>query len=184
MNVIDAIKTRRSIRKFTQEQVSKEDLITIIDAGRLAAFGANMQPLKFKILRDSELIYPCTKWAGYLTDWEPSETERPTCYIAILGDTDIKSTFETEAGSAIANMMLAAVELGLGTCWLGALDRQKLKQIINTEYEVVYLLAVGYPAQECRCVDIKNNDIKYFEDENGIINVPKRTLSEVNISDK
>lgn len=179
MNVLDAIKSRRSIRKFTQEKVSRDDLITIIDAGRLAAFGANMQPLKFKILENAQQIYPCTKWAGYLTEWDPAENERPTCYIAILGDTSIKNTFETEAGSAIANMMLAAVELGLGTCWLGALDRPRLKQIINTDYEVVYLLAVGYPAQECKCVDIKDNDIKYFEDESGIINVPKRTLDEV-----
>ena len=179
MNVLDAIKSRRSIRKFTQEKVSRDDLITIIDAGRLAAFGANMQPLKFRILENADRIYPCTKWAGYLTEWDPAENERPTCYIAILGDTSIKSTFETEAGSAIANMMLAAVELGLGTCWLGALDRPRLKQLINTDCEVVYLLAVGYPAQECKCVDIKDNDIKYFEDENGIINVPKRTLDEV-----
>lgn len=179
MNTFDAIKSRRTIRKFTQETVSDDELITIIDAGRLAAFGANMQPLKFSILRNADEIYPCTKWAGYLTDWNPAKHERPTCYIAILGDTSIKKTFETEAGSAIANMMLAAVELGLGTCWLGALNRTKLKQILNTDYEVVYLLAVGHPAQEAKCTDIKDNNIKYFEDKDGIINVPKRTLDEV-----
>ncbi len=183
MNVLEAIKSRRSIRKFKQEKVSKNDLMTIIDAGRLAAFGANMQPLKFKILENTEEIYPCTKWAGYLTEWEPGKNERPTCYIAVLGDTNIKKTFETEAGSAISNMMLAAAEFGLGTCWLGALDRQKLKKIINTDYEIVYLLAVGYPAQESKAVDIKDNNVKYFEDENGIINVPKRTLDEVIVTD-
>lgn len=179
MNTIEAIKSRRSIRKYTQEPVSDEKLMAIIDAGRLAAFGANRQPLKFKILKNAEEVYPCTKWAGYLTDWDPAEDERPTCYIAILGDTSIKKTFETEAGAAIANMMLAAVDLGLGTCWLGALDRDRLKEIIKTDLEVVYLLAVGHPAQECRTTDIKDDDVKYYEDENGIINVPKRTMSEV-----
>lgn len=179
MNTIDAIKSRRTIRKFTQEPVTDDELMTIIDAGRLAAFGANKQPLKFKILRNAAEIYPCTKWAGYLTDWEPAENERPTCYIAILGDTGIKKTFETEAGSAIANMMLAAVDLGLGTCWLGALDRKKLTEIIDTDMEVVYLLAVGRPAQNCKAVDIVGDDVKYFEDQNGTINVPKRTMSEV-----
>lgn len=181
MNVLEAIKSRRSIRKFEQKKVSKHDLLTIIDAGRLAAFGGNKQPLKFQILENAEEIYPCTKWAAYLSDWNPKEDERPLCYIAILGDTNIKSTFETEAGSAISNMMLAAVELGLATCWLGALDRKKIKEIINTDLEVVYLLAVGYPAQKSECIDIKEDDVKYFEDSDGVIKVPKRTLDEVMI---
>ena len=76
-------------------------------------------------------------------------------------------------------MMLTAEELGLATCWLGAIDKEKLREMLNTDYPVLYLLAVGYPAQESKVTDIKDGSIKYYEDENGVINVPKRSLEDI-----
>ncbi len=182
MNVIDAVKNRRSIRRFKQIPVKREDLVTIIDSARYAACGSNMQPLKYAILENHEEVYPCTDWAGYLPDWEPAENERPLSYIAILGDESIKKVFDVDAGSAIATMMLVAEEMGLATCWLGAINREKLKEMLGTDYKVLYLLAVGYPAQHSRVVDKKDESIKYYEDQNGIFNVPKRPLDEVLIN--
>ncbi len=179
MNVIDAIKSRRSIRKFKQIPVKQEDILSIIDAARYAASGANMQPIKYALMNNHKDVYPCTKWAGYLTDWDPAEDERPLSYIAVLGDTNIKKSFEPDAGAAVTTMMLAAQELGLGTCWLGAIDKKKIKELLGTEHEVLYLLAVGYPAQESQVVEETDGNIKYYEDESGTINVPKRPLSEV-----
>lgn len=179
MNISDAIQNRRTIRKFEQKPVTTDDLYKIIDAGRLAAFGRNLQPLKFAILRNADEVYPLTKWAGYLPDWNPSENERPLCYIAVLGDTSMKNNFDIDSGAAITNMMLMAMELDLATCWLGAINKPKLKDMLNTEHDVLFLLAVGYPNQESKTVVIKDNDIKYFEDENGVICVPKRSLNEV-----
>ncbi len=114
-----------------------------------------------------------------MTEWEPAPNERPLHYIAILGDTSIKKNFETDAGAAITTMMLAAEEMGLATCWLGAIDRDKIKEMLKTDYQVLYLLAVGYPAQKSKIIDIEDGSIKYFEDENGVINVPKRSLDEI-----
>jgi nitroreductase len=185
MNVYDAIMKRRTIRKFEQRAVSYELLEKLVDCARVAAYGANTQPLKFAIIDDKETtekIYPNTKWAGCLADGAPKENERPLSYIAILGDTTIKPNggFEVEAGAAVTTMMLAATEMGLATCWLGALKRDEIKKILvpNTSLDVVYLMAVGYPMQESRMVPF-NGDVKYFEDENGVINVPKRSLEEV-----
>ena len=79
-------------------------------------------------------------------------------------------------------MMLAAEEMGLATCWLGAIDRDKIKEMLKTDYQVLYLLAVGYPAQKSKIIDIEDGSIKYFEDENGVINVPKRSLDEINVN--
>lgn len=179
MNVIDAVKSRRSIRKFKQQPVEREKITAIIDAARYAASGANMQPIKFAVMENHKEVYPCTKWAGYLTEWEPAEDERPMTYIAVLGDASIKKTFEPDAGAAVTTMMLVAEEMGLATCWLGALDKKTLKELLGTEHEVLYLLAVGYPAQQSRIVEVRDNNIKYFEDENVVINVPKRSLDEV-----
>ena len=186
MNVYDAIMERRTIRKFEQKTVSEDNLVKLVDCARVAAYGANVQPLKFMIVNNSEIlqkIYPMTKWAGYLADGAPKEDERPAAYIAILGDSSIKSNkmYEVEAGAAVTTMMLEAVEMGLGTCWLGAIQRDEIKKLLELDenLNVVYLLAVGYPKQESKIVDMKDNDVKYYEDENGVINVPKRSLEEI-----
>lgn len=186
MNVYDAVMNRRTIRKFENKKVDRAQLVKLIDCARMAAYGANVQPLKFAVIDNAdtlEKIYPMTKWAGYLTDGAPKENERPSAYIAVLGDTSIKSNgaFEVEAGAAVTTMMLAAVEMGLGSCWLGAIQREDIKKLLKLDdkLDVVYLLAVGYPKQESRAVDMTDGDVKYFEDENGVINVPKRLLSEV-----
>lgn len=179
MTVIEAIKNRRSIRKFKQTRVPRKDIETLIDAARYAASGANMQPIKYAIMENGAEVYPLTKWAGYLTEWEPAEDERPLTYIAILGDTAVKNSFEPDAGAAVTTMMLLAEEMGLATCWLGAIDKKAIKEMLGTEREVLYLLAVGYPAQKSRVVEMKDGSVKYYENENGVINVPKRTLNEV-----
>lgn len=186
MNVYDAVMKRRSIRKFEQKKVKKDDLIKLIDCARVSAYGANSQPLKFKIIDDSEKcgeLFPLIRWAAYLTDGAPKDTERPAAYIAVLGDSQIKSssTFETEAGAAVTTMMLEAVEMGLGSCWLGAINREEIKKSLSLpdNLSVVYLLALGYPAQESKMVEMKNGDVKYFLDENNVVNVPKRSLEEI-----
>lgn len=186
MNVKEAIFKRRSIRKFTQERVSRGVLEELIGCARMAAYGANMQPLKFKMITDeAELadIFPLIKWAAYLEDGAPKEGERPTAYIAVLGDLDIKSSgaFETDAGAAVTNMMLEAVEKGYATCWLGAIDREAITKRLNLSenLKLLYLLAVGKPMQESKIVDMENDSVKYYLDDNGVMNVPKRALDDI-----
>lgn len=186
MTVYEAIMNRRTIRKFTREKLDNGDILRLIDCARMAAFGANMQPLKFAAITEPETLeamFASTKWAAYLPDGAPSESERPTAYIAVLGDKEIKPNgmFETEAGAAVTNMMLAAEEAGIASCWLGAIDRAALSSLLKLpeKYSLVYLLALGYPAQESKAVEMKDGDVKYFVDENGVVNVPKRALDEV-----
>ena len=186
MDVKEAIFKRRSIRKFTQEKPDKDALLTLVDCARVAAYGANMQPLKFRLItEDSEVnaIFPTIKWAGYLEDSAPKDGEKPVAYIAVFGDLSIRSNgaFETDAGAAVTNMMLEAVELGLATCWLGAIDRDKIAEILSIpeNLKVLYLLAVGYGAQNSKIVEMHNGDVKYYVDENGTVNVPKRSLEDV-----
>lgn len=184
MNVYDAIKSRRTIRKFTQEPVKQEDLLKLVDCARLAPYGANLQPLKFMIITDKDILtklYPLTKWAGYL-DWEPAENERPTAYIAVLNDTSLKPTAnaECDCGAAVMSMILEAQELGLSSAWLGALQRDEIKKLLklDSKFDVTYLLALGYATQSGNTFDMEEN-VKYYFDENGNVMVPKRTLDDV-----
>ena len=186
MDVKEAIFKRRSIRKFAQESVEESTLLELVDCARVAAYGANMQPLKFRLITDGAEInevFPSIKWAGYLPDGAPKDGERPRAYIAILGDMTVRTNgaFETDAGAAVTNMMLMAVEQGLATCWLGAIDREKISAVLNLpeNLKLLYLLAVGKSAQESRIVEMKDGDVKYYEDENGMINVPKRAIEDV-----
>ena len=190
MNVREAIEKRRTIRKFTQESIDLATLHELIDCARLAAYGANLQPLKFMAINDKEKVskmFSFTKWAGYLPDGTPKEDEQPTAYIVVLGDSNIKKNgeFEVDAGAAVTNMMLRATELELGTCWLGAINREGISNLLNLpeNLKVLYLLAVGVPNQESKAVDMENDNVKYFEDENGGICVPKRSLEEIIVED-
>lgn len=185
MNVYEAVMNRRTVRKFTPQAVKREDILKIIDCARMSAFGANMQPLKFAVIdgENANKVYPFTKWAGYISGWEPDENERPSAYIAILADTEIKPAekTETDSGAAVTSMMLEALELGLGSCWLGAINREGIKEALNIDekYHVTYLLALGYPAQTGEVFNIQDNNVKYYFDENENVHVPKRTLDEV-----
>ena len=186
MNVREAIEKRRTIRKFTDRIIDSAELHELIDCARLAAYGANLQPLKFKCINkpdETAKVFTFTKWAGYLQDGTPKEGERPTAYIAVLGDSSIKKNgdFEVDAGAAVTNMMLRATELNLGTCWLGAINREEITKILNLpeNLKLLYLLAVGESAQESIACDMKDENIKYFMGEDGVLNVPKRSLEEI-----
>ena len=182
MKVYDAIMSRRSIRKFTQTPVKTEDLTELVKAAAMAAYPANLQPLKFAMITENlDEVFACTKWAGYLEDGAPKEGERPTAYLAILGDSTIKKEFQVETGAAGMTILLAAEEKGLAACWLGALNRGKLSEILDLpeHLKMLDLIALGYGAQESVAEPAKDNNIKYYMDENGILHVPKRSLDEV-----
>ncbi len=183
MKVYDAIMSRRTIRKFAQDKIEDSTLLKLVDCARMAAYGANLQPLKFAVINDerTDSIFPLTKWAGYIPGYKMEDNERPTAYIALLGDKEIKSNdMGVDAGAAATNIMLAAQELGIGTCWLGSINRGKIKDMlkISERYELLYLIALGYPAQESVAY-ISDETVKYHIDENGVVNVPKKSIEEV-----
>ena len=189
MNTIDAIKLRRTTRKFRQDDISKENIYDIIDAARVAPTGANLQSLKYMIVSDRELrekMFPYIKYAGYLPDWNPTFDRCPPVFIVVLNDTGIKPTdkCEVDCGSAIMSMCLAATEKGIGSCWLGAISRPELKEILKIEdkYDITYLLGIGYPDQDAIEVPMTDS-IKYYFDENGTVCVPKRSMEEIVIKE-
>ena len=184
MTVYEAIMNRRTIRKFKQEKLNHNDLVELVDCARMAPYGINLQPLKFKIAEDEDLLkelFKTTAWAGMIKDGAPKENERPVAYIAILGDTQLKKSFDADAATAAVTMIYAAYEKGIASCWLGAIDRHEIKRILNIgdRYEVMYLVAFGYPAQKSKAVEAVNGDTKYYLDDEGVVNIPKRPLDEV-----
>lgn len=184
MELLRAIENRRSVRKFQQEPISKETLLKLVDFARLSASPANLQPLRYCIIHSATLVkevHPLTRWAAYLPDYPISDTERPTAYIVVLGDKNVASKFEYDAGAATTTIMLAAQTFGLGSCCIGNIERKKLAELCRIDlsrYVICYLLAIGIPAQNNRAYN-DSSTVKYSIDENGCFLVPKCPLEEV-----
>ncbi len=176
----------RSYRRFDESyRIDHELLIKLIGYARLSASAANRQPLKYLIYNspeDCERIFPCTAWAGYLPDWPgPEPGERPAAYIIILGDRTITESFGIDPGIAAQTIMLGAVEAGLGGCMIASIEKEQLRNELKIPqtYEILLVIALGKPVEKVVIEDIKNDDVKYWRDENRVHHVPKRPLNEL-----
>ncbi len=182
--IYEKITSRRTIRKYAQEDILKEVLLKCVDAARLSPSGANRQPLKYIIVNDQELlkeVFSTLSWAGYLPDYQPSEEEMPKAYVVILLDKNIRKNPGHDAGIAAMSVSIVAYDHGLGSCILGAVDREKLRKVLNVpdSLDIVLVVALGYPAESPVVDNMKDGDIKYWLDENGVLHVPKRDLEDI-----
>jgi nitroreductase len=101
----DLILKNRSYRRFHQEvDIKRETLRELVDLARLSPSARNAQPLKYILSCEPQrnsLIFPHLAWAGYIKGWSgPCEGERPSAYIIILGDTEIRQSFGCDHGVA------------------------------------------------------------------------------------
>ncbi len=182
--IYEKITSRRTIRKYAQKDVPREVLLKCVDAARLSPSGANRQPLKYIIVNDQELIkdvFSTLKWAGYLPDYQPSEHEMPRAYIVIILDKSIRENPGHDAGIAAMSISMVAHDEGIGSCILGAVDREKLNGILKVPdgLDIVLVVALGYPAESPLADKMKNGDTKYWLDENRVLHVPKRNLEDI-----
>ncbi len=176
---------RRTIRKYNGAAVENEKLRKLVDYARVAPYGANMQPLKFRLVTDKaevEMVYACIKWSGYHPEDGPKANEQPPAYIAILADRSIKKgSCDVELGTAGAYIVLGAADMGLATCWLGAIDKEKITRILGLaeNLELLNLIAVGYSEQQSFVEEMSEGDVKYYNDAEGNLHVPKRALEDI-----
>jgi nitroreductase len=181
----------RSYRRFDQSHaIALETLRGLVDLARNSASGNNLQPLKFILSANPEKnaqIFPHLGWAGYLKDWPgPAEGERPSAYIIILGDTEIREGFGIDHGIAAQSIMLGATEKGLGGCIIGSAKGDKIAQALNipSRFKVLLVLALGKPAEKVVLEDLgEDGDIRYYRDDSDVHHVPKRTLAELIIGE-
>ena len=182
--IYEKITNRRTIRKYTSKDISKEILLKCVDAARLSPSGANRQPLKYVVVNDQELlksVFSTLSWAGYLPEYQPSGEEMPRAYIVILLDKNIRKNPGHDAGIAAMSISMVAYDEGLGSCILGAVEREELRAILNVpnDLDIVLVVALGYPAENPRIDEMTRGDIKYWLDENGVLHVPKRNLEDI-----
>lgn len=185
MNVYEAIRERRTVRRFKQEPISREVLDKLIDAARLAPSAANLQPSEYIVVDKSSLVdrvFSTLSWAGYIVPrGNPPEGEKPVAYIIVLTAREkTKMSGVSDAAAAIENILLAAREEGIGSCWLGSIERETLRKILNIPKHCLIdsVIALGYP-HESPVVEELKDSIKYWKDEEGVLHVPKRKLADI-----
>ncbi|MBO8126953.1 MAG: nitroreductase family protein [Firmicutes bacterium] len=153
MNVYEAIENRRSVRKYEQKDIPMEVLTRILNAARLAPSANNRQDWKFIVVKDPELKKKVAEAAR-----GQSFVGEASVIIAgvALNPEKLMScevpAYAVDLAIAMTQITLAAVEEGLGTCWIGAFDQAKVKELLGipAEYKVVELMPLGYPADKPR----------------------------------
>ncbi len=185
MQVFEAITNRRSIRRFKQDPIPLETLKKLVDAARVAPSAANLQPLRYILIANPALrskIFPSLMWAGYIApEGNPPSGEEPTAYVVVLVNKDIaRRDYQLDAGAAIENLILTALEEGIGSCWVGAVDRDKVREILDVshDFEIESVIALGYPNEQPAMEPMKNS-VEYWKDQTGRLHVPKRNLDEI-----
>ena len=148
MDVMDAIKTRRSIRGYLDKPVEDDKLNAILETARLAPSARNSQDWKFVVVRDSETrqkLMAAAKGQAFVG-------QAPVVIACCAVDAERVMSCGQKAGPidvaiAVDHMTLAAVELGLGTCWVCAFDEAAVKGALGIPDgpRVIALLALGYP---------------------------------------
>ncbi len=150
MDIIEIIRTRRSIRRFTEEPVPDEVIDMIIEAGTWAPSGLNNQPWKFAVIRDK---YLKEKLAG-LTRYSATVLSA-NVLIAVFLDLSLSydRTKDAQAiGACIQNMLLFIHSMGLGAVWLGQIleNRDRVRKLLEGpgDFELMAVIALGYPASK------------------------------------
>ena len=155
MNVFKAIKTRRSIRAFTQEEISDDEIEKILDAARWAPSAGNIQPWIFVVVRNPETKRRLSEAA--LNQFFINEA--PVVIVVCAdqersgmgyGSRGINLYCIQDTAAATQNILLAAHALGLGACWVGAFNEEEVRHILRVPRGVrpVAIVPIGHPAEK------------------------------------
>jgi len=160
MEVLEAIKTRRSIRKYKPDPVADRTLATVLEAARQAPSWANTQCWHLVVVRDAETK---GKLSDTLNDTNPARDALRNAPLVIVACaetgkagykegqvmTDKGDWFMFDVALAMQNLVLAAHSLGLGTVYVGRFDAKKVASILSLPegYRVVVMTPLGYPAE-------------------------------------
>jgi nitroreductase len=186
MDFEEIVYKRRTIRRFKQDSIPLDLLKKLIDFARVAPAATNIQGLEYVIVYDPEVrkkFFPLVKWAASLPADQrtPEKGREPTAYIVVLLNTNIKKTYvDFDVGAAVENILLGAVNFGIGCCWMGSINGNKIRKLLEipSHYDIKHVISLGYPDEES-IIEPYKDSFKYWKDKEGLMHVPKRDLSDI-----
>ncbi len=150
MDLIEGLKTRRSIRSYLDKEVSDDIIEELLEVVRWAPSSANNQPWRFVVVKDKERK---ASLRGGLRDILPASkhiNRAPVVLAAWYEPSLLLGKFQgSDVSNAIVYLLLAAHAQGLGTCWIGWFSEKRVKKVLNlpSNARVVALITLGYPAE-------------------------------------
>jgi nitroreductase len=146
VSLVDVVLSRRSIRRYEQKEIPKDVLDKILDAGRQAPSAANRQPWHFIVVTDPETKKELSKgmFNRFIKD-TPVTIVGCAHKDLIAGKWSIIST-----AIALQNMVVAAWAMGVGSCWIGDFNEEKVKRLLSIpeNWNIIALVSFGYPAEK------------------------------------
>jgi nitroreductase len=151
MEFADVIKTRTSIRGYNDKPVEEEKLTYVLDCARRAPSWANKQCWRFIVVRSKDAIKELAKHCVF-NRWVQTA---PVVIVACAdpsesGSHDDLLFYAVDVAIAVENLILAATDVHLGTCWIGAFNEQKIKEQLEIpkRIRIVTLIPLGYPSDK------------------------------------
>ncbi|MBN1680037.1 MAG: nitroreductase family protein [Anaerolineae bacterium] len=148
MDVYEAIKSNRSVRRFSEQPVSRNDIMHIVNAGRLSGSAKNRQPWYFIIVTERELLHAlgnCGPWCTHLAG-------AAFGVVMVVDDLHAPRTLTTpfDLGRTSQNMILAAWEMGIVSCMATIYETDKARELLNipADKDVPWAISFGYPAPD------------------------------------
>jgi nitroreductase len=171
LGVFEAIKERRSVRAYTDEKVSDEDVERLIEAARWAPSAGNIQPWAFVVVKDAETKRMLSSATLNQTLIQEAPVAIVVCADAtrssrVYGSRGEKLYSIQDTAAATENILLAAQELGLATCWVGAFRENEVAKAVKAPRNLrpVAMVAVGYPAERSVAPQRRSfNEIVHYE---------------------
>lgn len=150
MELKEAINKRESVRDYESTPVPEDKLLNVLEAARLAPSGANRQPWKFIVVRDESRRQELAKASG----GQQHVGKAPVVIAAVATAPDTLMMcgvpgYAVDLAIAVDHITLAAVDEGLGTCWIGAFSQEKAREALEVpdNCRIVALLTLGFPRQ-------------------------------------
>jgi nitroreductase len=147
MEFMDVVASRKSVRGYADRDVEEEKLAKVLEAARLAPSWANKQCCRYVVVKDKTKI---KELSGVINPWLK---QAPIVLVACAdpassGTRNGMAYYLVDVGISMQQLVLAATDLGLGTCWIGAFNEAKVKKLLEIpeKVKVVALTPVGYPA--------------------------------------
>jgi nitroreductase len=191
VNVYEAILKRRSIRRFKNKAVPYEALEKCIDAARLAPSGRNQQLCEYIVINDAKVLPGIFENIGGSAKLPPDKggprpEQSPKAYTIVLinktleGDANRRRVTLYDVCMAAENIMLTALEQGIGTCPILMFNEADLKLLLEIPegYDIALVIAMGYP-DESPVAEVAADSLNVWVDEKGLRHVPKRKLADI-----
>ena len=182
VSLVSLLTKNRSTRGFDSSfKVREDQLLSLVEAARLAPTAMNQQALRYRLVTEGEanLVLPHIRLGAALRDMKlPLEGTEPNAYVVICSTKEGRFV-DMDLGIATQTILLRAVEMGLNGICIAAFDQEAVREALQLPYPPQLILAIGRTAERIEVVDINEGESQTYYRENGVHYVPKLRTEEL-----